>query len=251
MTGEEQRTADEVVPTDIRGLIAHAVREDGVTTARKWEDHRMKIGLALGINDDDKIKAMIASEMRRARVEGRAASGEPQVPATFELRTKTYYKGTYAKSGFNVFMKEKIAISKLSCVTLGLRATDPTAKYTDQRYASQWNALSDETKQAYARKAAEQTSAPYRKLSKTEVLKQKNEAYKKVRLGMKELESLGIQTITYHYDMKTDNGGWFFSGDQAKQVANEIEKYRGTSPYNLFPTFVGQAELKAKELAEK
>ena len=41
---------------DIQDLIAHAVRVDCVTTARKWKEHRTKIGQALGINDDEKLK---------------------------------------------------------------------------------------------------------------------------------------------------------------------------------------------------
>ncbi|KDO26935.1 hypothetical protein SPRG_07648 [Saprolegnia parasitica CBS 223.65] len=129
-------TAVHAEPTDSEGnhdLIAHAVRKDGLTTAQKWKDHRMKIGRALGIDDDKKLK-------------------------------------------------------------------------------------------------------------------RKEQGFKKLRSAMDELGSLGVQVLSYQFDEKKNFGGWIIEGDQAGQVASEIDGFNGVSPAILFPTFVGQAQVNAIKL---
>ena len=124
------------------------------------------------------------------------------------------------RSDFQSKILFHISNAKFMTIQLELRAVDPTATYIGQRYASEWKAMSDEAKLAYSRKASQLASAPPRKLSKTEIQKQKDEAYKKVQIGMKELYSLGIQTIAYHYDVTTDCGGWIHQG--TKTAGSEL-----------------------------
>lgn len=100
----------------------------------------------------------------------------------------------------------------LTCNTVELRKTDPTANYTEQRYAKQWTALSAEAKLKYDRLASRRDQPQQRTLSDAEHKKRKEQGFKKLRSAMDELGSLGVQVLSYQFDEKNNFGGWIIEG---------------------------------------